>query len=147
MEDGNGGEGNGDASVRLDWRQEGVAQLTLDRPDSFNRLTDGSVAWLEPRCGEAAAGGARAVIVTGSGPTCLTDPERRFPRASLAVRDDDVAPIVVAETRRALYRCQTATADEADRAALDAAAASGPDWWEGAAAFAGKRAPNDRRGE
>lgn len=276
MNEGNGGEGNRDAPVRLDWRQEGVAQLTLDRPDSFNTLTDELVAGLERRCEEAAAGGARAVIVTGSGRafcggaqlTYFTDPESPFHRDPLAVRDDYVAPIVrvfrrlrearfvtiaainglalgggcelalscdfrlmadhariglpetrlgvvagaggvqllahvvgrsnaleiallgdqwpaaealrvglvdavhpaasldeaalafarrflacspisVAETKRALYRCQTTTAEEADRIALDAvaAAASGPDWWEGTAAFAGKRTPNYRRGE
>lgn len=57
------------------------------------------------------------------------------------------SPISVAETKRALYRCQSVTADEADRIALDAvaAAASGPDWWEGTAAFAEKRTPGYRR--
>lgn len=48
------------------------------------------------------------------------------------------SPISVAETKRALYRCETAGPDEADRIALDAvlAASSGPEWWEGMAAFA-----------
>lgn len=57
---------------------------------------------------------------------------RRFLRCS---------PISVAETKRALYRCETATAEEADRIALDAvaAAAAGPEWWEGMAAFTEKR--------
>lgn len=51
------------------------------------------------------------------------------------------SPISVAETKRALYRCQTADADEADRIALDAvvAAAAGAEWWEGMAAFAQRR--------
>lgn len=51
------------------------------------------------------------------------------------------SPISVAETKRALYRCETAGADEADRIALDAvaAAAAGPEWWEGMLAFAEKR--------
>ncbi|MGI6850612.1 enoyl-CoA hydratase/isomerase family protein [Mesorhizobium sp. 1B3] len=51
------------------------------------------------------------------------------------------SPISVAETKRALYRCETAGADEADRIALDAvaAAASGPEWWEGMLAFTEKR--------
>lgn len=51
------------------------------------------------------------------------------------------SPISVAETKRALYRCETAGPDEADRIALDAvlAASAGPEWWEGMAAFAEKR--------
>jgi enoyl-CoA hydratase/carnithine racemase len=51
------------------------------------------------------------------------------------------SPISVAETKRALYRCQTAGPDEADRIALDAvlAASAGAEWWEGMAAFAEKR--------
>lgn len=259
-----------EAAVRLDWRLPGVAQLTLDRADSLNTLTGETVDWLQRRCDEAEAGGARVVIVTGSGRafcggaqvTYFTDPESPFYRNPRAIRDDYVAPIVrafrrlreahfvtiaaingfalgggcelalscdfrlmadhtrigltetrlgalagaggvqllahivgraraleiallgdqwpaadalsaglvnavhpatqlddaalalarrflllspisVAETKRALYRCQSATADEADRIALDAvaAAASGPDWWEGMAAFAEKRAP------
>lgn len=272
--DGTAGDGHEGAPVRLDWRTEGVAQLTLDRPDSLNTLTDETVACLERRCAEAAAGGARVVIVTGSGRafcggaqiTYFTDPRSPFHRDPLAIRDDYVAPIVrvfrllrearfvtvaaingfalgggcelalscdfrlmadhariglpetrlgvvagaggvqllahivgrsraleiallgeqwpaaealrvglvdavhpamlldeaalafarrflacspisVAETKRALYRCQSATADEADRIALDAvaAAASGPEWWEGTAAFAEKRVPGYRR--
>lgn len=57
-----------------------------------------------------------------------------------------VSPVSVAETKRALYRCQTAPADEADQIALDAVAvaASGPDWWEGMAAFVEKRTPGFR---
>jgi enoyl-CoA hydratase/carnithine racemase len=49
--------------------------------------------------------------------------------------------ISIAEAKRALYRCETATAEEADRIALDAvaAAAAGPEWWEGMAAFVEKR--------
>ncbi len=51
------------------------------------------------------------------------------------------SPISIAETKRALYRCETATAEEADRIALDAvaAAAAGSEWWEGMAAFVEKR--------
>lgn len=51
------------------------------------------------------------------------------------------SPVSVAEAKRALYRCETATAEEADRIALDAvaAAAAGEEWWEGMAAFTGKR--------
>ncbi|HWK68923.1 MAG TPA: enoyl-CoA hydratase/isomerase family protein [Rhizobiaceae bacterium] len=51
------------------------------------------------------------------------------------------SPISIAETKRALYRCETAGAEEADRIALDAvtAAASGPEWWEGMLAFTEKR--------
>jgi enoyl-CoA hydratase/carnithine racemase len=51
------------------------------------------------------------------------------------------SPISVAETKRALYRCETAGAEEADRIALDAvtAAASGTEWWEGMLAFTEKR--------
>jgi enoyl-CoA hydratase/carnithine racemase len=56
------------------------------------------------------------------------------------------SPISVAETKRALYRCETATAEEADRIALDAVAvaASGPEWWEGMSAFTQKRKPDFR---
>lgn len=51
------------------------------------------------------------------------------------------SPISVAETKRALYRCETAAPDEADRIALDAvlAASAGAEWWEGMAAFAERR--------
>ena len=54
------------------------------------------------------------------------------------------SPVSVAETRRALYRCETVGADEADEIALDAmtAAASGKEWWEGMAAFTQKRTPD-----
>jgi enoyl-CoA hydratase/carnithine racemase len=62
---------------------------------------------------------------------------RRFLRCS---------PISIAETKRALYRCETATAEEADRIALDAVAvvASGPEWREGMTAFTEKRSPSYR---
>ena len=54
------------------------------------------------------------------------------------------SPVSVAETRRAIYRCETASAAEADEIALDAmtAAASGKEWWEGMAAFTQKRTPD-----
>jgi enoyl-CoA hydratase/carnithine racemase len=57
------------------------------------------------------------------------------------------SPVSIAETKRALYRCETASAEEADRIALDAvaAAAAGEEWWEGMAAFAQKRAPSFRK--
>jgi len=63
---------------------------------------------------------------------------RRFLRCS---------PISIAETKRALYRCEAATAEEADRIALDsvAAVASGPEWQEGMSAFTEKRSPSFRR--
>lgn len=53
------------------------------------------------------------------------------------------SPVSVAETKRALYRCQTTIAEEADRIALDAvlAAAAGDEWWEGMAAFNERRSP------
>ncbi len=56
------------------------------------------------------------------------------------------SPISVAETKRALYRCETAQAQEADQIALDAvlAAAAGTEWWEGMAAFTEKRHPSFR---
>ncbi len=59
------------------------------------------------------------------------------------------SPISIAETKRALYRCETASAREADQIALDAvgAAASGPEWWEGMAAFREKRNPDFRAGD
>ena len=54
------------------------------------------------------------------------------------------SPVSVSETKRALDRCETASADEANLIALDAmaAAAAGPDWWEGMAAFVEKRPPH-----
>lgn len=54
------------------------------------------------------------------------------------------SPVSVAETKRALYRCETVGAAEADEIALDAmtAAASGTEWWEGMAAFTQKRTPD-----
>jgi len=58
------------------------------------------------------------------------------------------SPVSVAETKRALYRCATAGAEEADRIALDAvlAASAGDEWWEGMAAFAERRQPSFRKG-
>jgi enoyl-CoA hydratase/carnithine racemase len=54
------------------------------------------------------------------------------------------SPVSVAETRRAIYRCETANAGEADEIALGAmtAAASAKEWWEGMAAFTQKRTPD-----
>lgn len=59
------------------------------------------------------------------------------------------SPISIAETKRALYRCETAGALEADQIALDAvgAAAAGPEWWEGMSAFTEKRHPSFRAGD
>jgi enoyl-CoA hydratase/carnithine racemase len=54
------------------------------------------------------------------------------------------SPVSVAETRRALYRCETVGSAEANEIALDAmaAAAAGTEWWEGMAAFTQKRTPD-----
>ena len=53
------------------------------------------------------------------------------------------SPVSVAESKRALYRCETAGRDQADEIALDAVAlaAAGTEWWEGMGAFAQKRLP------
>lgn len=53
------------------------------------------------------------------------------------------SPISIAESKRAINRCETAGADEADEIALDAvaAAASGADWREGMQAFRERRPP------
>ena len=57
---------------------------------------------------------------------------------ALARRLLKCSPTSLAETKRAIYRCATAGAREADEIALDAVAvaAGGPDWHEGMAAFA-----------
>jgi enoyl-CoA hydratase/carnithine racemase len=72
------------------------------------------------------------------GPEDLEEAALAFARRFLAC-----SPVSVAETKRALYRCETAQADEADRIALDAvlAAAAGEEWWEGMTAFTERRAP------
>ncbi|WP_274631182.1 enoyl-CoA hydratase/isomerase family protein [Arvimicrobium flavum] len=59
------------------------------------------------------------------------------------------SPVSIAETKRAIYRCEVVSAEEADRIGLDAVAiaASGEEWWEGMAAFIGKRAPAFRQGD
>jgi len=51
------------------------------------------------------------------------------------------SPVAVAEAKRAVYRCETASVEEADRIALDAVAvvAAGADWREGMASFVEKR--------
>lgn len=53
------------------------------------------------------------------------------------------SPISIAESKRAINRCETASAEEADEIALDAvaAAAGGADWREGMQAFRERRAP------
>jgi len=75
-------------------------------------------------------------------------PQAELEQAALAFARRFLAcsPISVAETKRALYRCETATAEEADRIALDAVAvaAAGPEWREGMTAFTEKRAPSFR---
>lgn len=263
------------APARLSWPDDGVATITLTRGDTHNTLTDELLRTLDRLIDSAAAGGARVLIVTGSGKTfcggadvkLFTDPASSFYRNPRAVRDDYVAhiihvfsrlreaafvsvaaingfalgggcelalacdfrlmadharigltetrlgalagaggvqslahvvgraraleiallgdqltaadahaaglvtavhpvddlpgavmdfarrfllcsPISVAETKRTLYRCQAAGAEEADRVALDAvlAAAAGEEWWEGMAAFAERRPPSFRKG-
>ncbi|CDX58797.1 Short chain enoyl-CoA hydratase [Mesorhizobium plurifarium] len=59
------------------------------------------------------------------------------------------SPISIAETKRALYRCETVGGQEADQIALDAvaSAAAGAEWWEGMAAFTEKRNPSFRAGD
>jgi enoyl-CoA hydratase/carnithine racemase len=54
------------------------------------------------------------------------------------------SPIAVAETKRAIYRCETAGAREADEIGLDAitVAAGGPDWREGMTACVERRSPS-----
>jgi enoyl-CoA hydratase len=54
------------------------------------------------------------------------------------------SPISISEAKRAVFRCEAADVDEADKIALDAVAfvASGRDWREGMAAFAERRLPD-----
>jgi enoyl-CoA hydratase len=54
------------------------------------------------------------------------------------------SPISIGEAKRAVFRCEAADADEADKIALDAVAfvASGRDWREGMAAFTERRLPD-----
>lgn len=93
----------------------------------------------EPWTAEAALGIGLATAVHP--PAALGDAALAFARRFLAC-----SPISIAETKRALYRCETATAEEADRIALDAVAiaAAGPEWREGMTAFTEKRAPSFR---
>lgn len=60
---------------------------------------------------------------------------------ALARRALRCSPASISEIKRALDRCESASADEADEIALDgvAAVAAGPQWWEGMAAFVEKR--------
>jgi enoyl-CoA hydratase/carnithine racemase len=57
------------------------------------------------------------------------------------------SPITIAESKRAIYRCEVASPAEADEIALDAVAfgAAGADWREGMAAFAERRPPEFAR--
>lgn len=263
-----------DPPAVLEWPAHGVALLRLTRGETHNTLTPDLLATLDTLLDEAAAGKARALVVTGSGRTfcggaairLFTDPQAPLHRNPRAVRDDYVAgilrsfrrlrelacptiaainghalgggcelalacdfrlmaatarigltetrlgalaggggvqqlgrivgraraleiallgeqvaahealavglvrsvhapeeleeaalafarrflacsPVSVAETKRALYRCETASADETDRIALDAvlAAAAGDEWWEGMTAFTERRAPAFRK--
>ena len=54
------------------------------------------------------------------------------------------SPVSISEAKRAVFRCEAADVDEADKIALDAVAfvASGRDWREGMAAFAERRLPD-----
>ena len=259
--------GQADAA-ELIWPVAGIARIALTRGDTYNTLTGELLATFDRLLDEASAGGARVLIVTGSGKTfcggahikLFTDPASPLYRNASAIRDDYVRPIIrvfrrlreapfvtiaaingfalgggcelalscdfrlmadnarigltetrlgalaaaggvqslahvvgrakalemallgdqlsaadaksfglvtavhpgseladsalalakrlllcspisVAETKRALYRCETAAPDEADRIALDAvlAASAGEEWWEGMAAFAERR--------
>ena len=259
---------NATQAAELSWPAPGIARITLTRGETHNTLTEELLATLDGLLDETAAGGARVLIVTGSGRTfcggaqitLFTDPASPLYRNARAVRDDYVEPVVrlfrrlrdapfitvaaingaafgggcelalscdfrlmsetarigltevrlgavaggggvqslaravgqaraleiallgdqltaaearacnlvsavhsaagldeaaltfarrfllcspiaVAETKRALYRCQTMTPEEADRIALDGvlAAAAGDEWWEGMAAFVERR--------
>lgn len=57
------------------------------------------------------------------------------------------SPTTIAESKRAIYRCEVASSTEADEIALDAVAfcAAGRDWKEGMAAFAERRQPDFAR--
>lgn len=87
-----------------------------------------------------------ADIALAHGLVTAVHPQTALEGATLAFAGRLLAcsPISVAETKRALYRCETAGAEEADRIALDAvaAAAAGAEWWEGMAAFTQKRRPS-----
>lgn len=63
---------------------------------------------------------------------------------ALARRLLKCSPTAVAETKRAIYRCETAGAREADEIGLDAitVAAGGPDWREGMTACVERRSPS-----
>ena len=68
-----------------------------------------------------------------------------LPEAALALAKRVLlcSPITVAESKRAMLRCETATADEADEIALDALTfvTARPDWREGMNAFVERRPP------
>ncbi len=95
------------------------------------------IALLGDQLGAADAKAAGLVTAVHSA-EALPDATLEFARRLLLC-----SPVSVAETKRALYRCQTTTAEEADRIALDAvlAAAAGDEWWEGMAAFSERRPP------
>jgi len=256
------------SSAVLGWPHPRIAQITLSSPETHNTLTRELVALLGELIDEAACGGARAMVITGSGRSfCggaevryFTDPASPLANDARAIRDDYVAgilkcfgalrdapfpviaaingfalgggcelalacdlrimadtariglpevrlgavpgggglqllsgivgraraleviltgdqwtaeealrmglvsavqpaagleasavalakrflassPVAVAEAKRAVYRCETASVEEADRIALDAVAvvAAGADWRDGMAAFVEKR--------
>lgn len=62
----------------------------------------------------------------------------------LAARFLDSSPAAIAETKRAIYQCESLPPQAADAAALDAVfkAAAGGEWWEGMAAFVERRPPD-----
>src|SRR5690606_25456519 len=87
---------------------------------------------------QLSAAEAQAVGLVGA-----THPSAQLEDAALAFARRFLlcSPISIAETKRALYRCETAAPEEADRIALDAvaAAAAGSEWWEGMAALVERR--------
>lgn len=87
--------------------------------------------------------GGREAVALGLAATAvprdaLTDEALRLAERLLAI-----SPIAVAAAKRAIFACETADADTADRIALEqlSQVASGPDWSEGMNAFVEKRRP------
>lgn len=75
-------------------------------------------------------------------------PDRLLDEAlTLAERLLKCSPIAIAESKRAIYRCETAGSGSANQIALDAVAvvSAGADWKEGMTAFVEKRLPSFAR--
>lgn len=70
--------------IRTSQPRDGLSVLALDRPDKANALTAGMISALTEAVREAVAGGARAIVLTGTGKVFSAGADLDAARAGLA---------------------------------------------------------------